>query len=907
MQKCYAFIVLSLLLFSGRISAQMDTEHWFAPMKSNYGAKINYQAVYLSTGETNPFDVKIYSGEQLLGTVQIKKGTPAIFEIPRQNIITENDAQCMTVLPQMGLHLVGAKKYFATLRFSVPNHAEIVTSKGKAALGQEFYLGMPLVNTIGNAKSNYTASVTATENGTSVTLSGYNSLLKFTNDNTIIPSKTITLNKGESYLFETDEGTNPGLEGLIGAKLTADKPVTVSNGSFSGRVSDDGIDIFMDQSVPVEKTGQEFIIMNGNGNFPQSKVEKSLIVATEDNTQIYLNDESTPRYTIPLAGGHVLVPSNLYKELDTVNSIYALHLKTTKNVYIYEILAGSNGSNEDPSGGMNLIPVLSCFLPSKIDELSDVNYLPLTANNLGQVDYHNVKLNIVAQKGSQVQVNSSQAGLLGPFDIPGSTDWEVYAKLGVSGNQTIETKGGKAATAGIAGGSGPAGFGGYFAGFSSIPSVTKYGDCANGQTLEVDDFYDKYEWYYSTDSITWQKLPDTGYIITPGTNYGYYRATVTKLSCMPSQTTKEFKYLKCPSQSNKNFTIGACQSISAITPVFTKDSSLVIDTSKTSIIKQPTSGSAYVDASGNIHFDANNTTESQIAFTYYLEQAGVAFPEYEEVTVTVNIFQITSQDTEITECVDRSGKGYYNLKNAFETLNSNARYASFEYYTDKNFTTTSKIPDSEASSYYSQPSTTIYARIIDIYGCDNHLNPAKISLKTYDLPVISYIDVIGKNTAMISISKVSAPYFVAIKKGKLPDYVPDDSEYQGFASQPVKINLDGERGFYTAYVKTKENCLPVIAYFSVIDVNNVMTPNGDGINDYISAMELTSKINPKFLIFDRFGRKVFEGTEANSFTWYGERNTAQLPTASYWYVMQWQNFEGGTLNTLNGWILVKNR
>lgn len=895
-----------LTLFSLFSSAQMDTEHWFAPMFSNYTSAANYQAVYLSTSETTPFPVKIYSGNSLIGTVSLSKGAPQIFEIPRQYIITEAVNEVSTI-QQKGLHLVGDKKYFATLRFSVHNHAEIVTSKGKAALGQEFFIGMPRLNA--TVSSNYTANILAVENGTTVTLSGYRSGLIFTNDSTISSTKTVTLNSGESYIFDVDEGTNPALDGLIGAKITADKPISVSNGSFSGRMAETGVDIFMDQSVPVEKTGKEFIIMGGNGRFPDSDIESTLIIATKDNTDVYLNNETTKYANIPKAGGYIFVPSEKYQDLDGANNIYALYVKSTDNVYVYGILAGSR-DQEMPSGGMNLIPALSCFLPSKIDELSEVNRLPLTysgpQSSVRSEEYHNVKLNILAQKGASVNVNGSTSGLLGPFKVAGSADWEVFTLSGASGNQTIETTDDKAITAGIAGGSGPAGFGGYFAGFSSIPSISKIGDCARGQMLEVDDFYNEYKWEYSTDQTNWTILPDTGYQINPGKNFGYYRVTVTKLSCLPAQTTKNFKYLKCPTYSNSEFTIGACNTIK-IDPIFTKNPTWKADPTKTAIILKPSSGKAYVGADGRIYFEAENTTDEQVKFTYYLEQEGTEFPEYEEITVTVNIFQIKPKNTEITECIDYGGKGYFNLKKSFEPANVHSNYTGFEYYTDAAFSPQSRIPDSEISNYYSAPGKTVYVKISDIYSCDNRLNPGKIQLKTYELPQVKSIDVKGETSATIEIEKGRMPYSIAVKKGKHTqnDLLPD-SAYQLFDTDRANIEINGGKGFYTVFIKSADNCLPVIGYFTVIAVNNVLTPNGDGYNDSLEVPELNNKINPVFKIYDRYGKKVFEGNTLNNFTWTGKAGGFNLPTGTYWYYMTWQDYDGAENDSLQGWILLKN-
>ena len=79
---------------------------------------------------------------------------------------------------------------------------------------------------------NAIASVIATENNTTIKLSGYNKDVIFS-DGTSDDEKTIILDKGESYIFETRvSDATANLDGLIGANLSADKPVSVTNGNF---------------------------------------------------------------------------------------------------------------------------------------------------------------------------------------------------------------------------------------------------------------------------------------------------------------------------------------------------------------------------------------------------------------------------------------------------------------------------------------------------------------------------------------------------------------------------------------------------------------------------------------------------------------------------------------------------
>lgn len=911
MKKSFLFL---LFFLSSIFYAQMDVEHWFAPMGNNYQSPENYQAVYLSTKETTPFNVEIYSESTLLATKTISKGKPETFTIPREYIITDNSADRMKVLT-MGLHLIGTKKYFANLRFSVRNHAEIVTSKGLAGLGKAFYLGMPPVQRGSYpAISNHTASVIATENSTTVTLSGFDPGLVFTNDPAANSTKTVILNKGESYIFEVNNDVQTLGKGLIGAKIVSDKPISVSNGSFSGRIADTGVDIFMDQSIPLDKTGAEFIVMNGNGNLNSqspSIMEQTLIIATEANTEVRLNNNTTsvPDYTLANAGNFVFVPSQLYFAVSATDNIFGLHIKTSKNVYVYQLLAGSSDF-EDASGGMNLIPALSCFLPSKIDELSAVNENEVQTNS-GFYATHNIKLNIIAQNGSDVYVNDSKLGLYGSYPVVG-TDWELYSLFNATGNVTIEARNGRAITVGIAGGSTNVGYGGYFAGFSSVPAISKVGDCATGQRLEVDDIYDLYEWTFSPDNSpgSYQPYPASPdpsnpatYFITPGAQFGYYKCRVTKFSCLPFQETVEFKYLKCTDLTTKTIgPIGNCSSIPVITPVFTKDASITVNISKTFISMQPAGGRTYVDpATGQIHFDAENTDLPQVVFKYYFEGNG-DFPDSEEVTVTVTIAQINLKTPKIaiSSCLQNE-MGSYNLKNNYEIPNTDPSISRFEYYEDANFT--QRIPDSELLSapyYTSKPGTMVYVKIYNTYNC---FKTGEISLETFELPVINTIDVKNNTSVTITVTKGRAPYLYYIKKDGALDYLPPLALYSSSNTLPIT----GGKGVYTVYVKSADDCNPVTQTFSVIGISNAITPNGDGKNDYIDMSSLQYKINSKFQIFDRNGRRVFDGNDANHFIWSGKENGAPLPTGTYWYLLQWQDSADTEPDMMTGWILLKNR
>jgi gliding motility-associated-like protein len=66
-----------------------------------------------------------------------------------------------------------------------------------------------------------------------------------------------------------------------------------------------------------------------------------------------------------------------------------------------------------------------------------------------------------------------------------------------------------------------------------------------------------------------------------------------------------------------------------------------------------------------------------------------------------------------------------------------------------------------------------------------------------------------------------------------------------------------------------------------LDVPNVFTPNGDGINDYFEIKNLESYISNELVIYNRWGRKVFEASNYTN-TW----NGGSLTNGAYFYVLK---------------------
>lgn len=111
---------------------------------------------------------------------------------------------------------------------------------------------------------------------------------------------------------------------------------------------------------------------------------------------------------------------------------------------------------------------------------------------------------------------------------------------------------------------------------------------------------------------------------------------------------------------------------------------------------------------------------------------------------------------------------------------------------------------------------------------------------------------------------------------------------------------------YQLEVRLKDaECSTVISYFTFV-VNNAITPNSDGQNDYIDFGGISKYNNFAASIFDRYGAELFKADKSNSI-WNGSLKGINLPTATYWYRVQWENPASKKLELRTGWILLKNR
>lgn len=112
---------------------------------------------------------------------------------------------------------------------------------------------------------------------------------------------------------------------------------------------------------------------------------------------------------------------------------------------------------------------------------------------------------------------------------------------------------------------------------------------------------------------------------------------------------------------------------------------------------------------------------------------------------------------------------------------------------------------------------------------------------------------------------------------------------------------------YTVWVRVKDaNCHSSVSYFTFV-IQNVITPNDDGYNDYIDFSGLSVFKNFTASIYDRYGAELFRADKKNP-VWDGTmKGGYKLSTESLWYKVQWENPASLQMEVRTGWILLKHK
>ncbi len=524
-------------LFATFSFAQFSKTHYIPPISAaNGGSQFPMaQSLYISCPSVTPvnFRIKVLGGSTISGVVS--RDLPYVLNITgdanSQMII--NQSSVSSVISDKGYIIEANDMVYATVRFAATNHAGSIVSKGLAALGTKFRIGgfLNVVTSSYTANHLTFASILATENNTTISFSDINTGAILVNNATAGSAPaSIVLNSGQSYVIAVQGPTPVNRDALIGALISSDKPVAVNCGSVAGSNSLSGnLDFGLDQIVSAERTGKEYILVKGDGDFFPD-IESPLIIAHENNTEVFINGSATPTATLQ-AGEYLRLLGTDF----TANR--NLYITATKNVFVYQAIGGRNSGLAADQANQNLhfVPPISCETPKTVNNIPLINEVSGNPEFIGSVMIvtgNGAILNFIIN-GVNYTTTALPAGvtITGPSDVSGTTNYKTYRVNGLTGNVSVIST--KQVYVSYFGTNDAKTYGGFYSGFtfkpeiSNAPIVNSANNCIPNVILAVNSLnsFDAFQWF--KDSV-----------LIPGANTNQFTPTAPGFYSIEAKITE---------------------------------------------------------------------------------------------------------------------------------------------------------------------------------------------------------------------------------------------------------------------------------------------------------------------------------------------------------------------------------
>ena len=507
-----SFFSIVFLICYGLLQAQLSRTHYIPPITaaSDNNAIPQNQYLHISTPNENPVNVAVNQvGSGVINytvsntsplEIYIGIGDNTPFILPVSNTASS--------VSNKGYIIQSEKPVYASIRLIAgnQNQAGSLVSKGLSGLGKTFRVGtFTNLKTFSSNNRDYMnfVSVMATENNTQVDFSDLPVDIIIENNT---PLSTV-LDAGESYVIALNPAEiTSNRDGLIGALVTSNKPIVVNCGSLNGtNFNQNGRDAGIDQIAPLETIaidGQEFseyIFVRANGF---DAIERPLIVAHYDNTEVWINGDSSTGslLTNVNAGEYISIDGSNFstQSLSGSNPGGNLYVWTSKTTFAYQ---GIGGTNSEANQELFFVPPLNCKAPRSIDNIPLIQ-----SSGSGDVTF-NGGVTVVAEAGAVVSVNGSPTTAI-PQNVNGNSNYVTYLIGGLSGNVSVVSDG--QIYVSYYGANGAAALGGFYSGFIFKPEIAS--DAIDVATQELcipfielslgsEETFDAYQWFYNGASI----------------------------------------------------------------------------------------------------------------------------------------------------------------------------------------------------------------------------------------------------------------------------------------------------------------------------------------------------------------------------------------------------------------------
>ncbi len=277
-----------------------------------------------------------------------------------------------------------------------PFNQDIITAKGRNALGTEFYVASQTLisTTVSGAFLGYHGmhyiSVVAIENNTQVKFKAPTGSI-FDNG---VDSVVFVLDKGQSWV-STMEDNNA----LLGTHITSSKPIAVTAGgnhlkNSSANHGDAGID----QVTPIEHLGTKHVVLRGLANYPN---DYFMYIATVNGTNISVDGVAVLNNADAGGSGTFSMQGNSNQPGKP------FVIESNHPIYIFQVTTGA--ITHEPEQGMAQIPQVECtgstyIRYNRASGLSTAALVTIPSDAVDDLEYNGVSitqnLNIAVQQST---------------------------------------------------------------------------------------------------------------------------------------------------------------------------------------------------------------------------------------------------------------------------------------------------------------------------------------------------------------------------------------------------------------------------------------------------------------------------------------------------------------------------
>lgn len=866
---------LLLVMLSGSLSAQIDNLFWFAAPEISP----NHQhdpITFCFTSFSNPATVTISQPANPSYTpVTINLDPYSYYALNVTSIESTVQTAPVNTVCNHGFKIVSTSNITTYYQLGA-NNSEIYTLKGRNGLGTDFIVPMQKYLAIGppNDAAN-SIEIVATENNTTVT---------------IVPSQalqgghpagvpiTIVLNAGQSYCIKS--ASQSAAAHLTNTRITSDKPIAVN--STDDSVSSNqipgitGQDLVADQIVPIEYAGDLFIAMWNNRPF-----ECLNIIPMQNNTNIYINGSTTPAATLDVGEDYTYMLSN--------SPTIATMVTSDKPIEVYQ-LTGSEGE----AGGTQL-PALGCTgsqevvyaRPSYSTHLRLSIVVPTLYIGGFTMTCGNNNIPVPASYFTQLPYNPSWSYCYRDFasSVPNQTVMILQNSQGPFHLGILDYYTGMSSSLG------------YFSDYSSVGRINVF-------MRDIYCLHDSVYFNYVTENI------DTVYLVTPNND------TLTQEPHILSDITVAdtgLYYLLAHS------TIGCedtwvkdsirIQVVNSYKPDLGED--IFLCTGESTVLHANYSGDGvqYHWNTGDTGDSIEVITSGDYILNVLLDNAGSSLTCESSDTVRVTFYPAPRANLEadiLAGCTPLN-VSFTNLS----TPNPDSLLTEW-YFFDQDFTIVDYSNENNPEVTFNDAGTYSIKLIITMpEGCKDSITvwnyittSAQPEVDFMATPEISMMSENGGNvdfTAFLSSNVIDDP---------TNHIVWDFGDGENTENEVNPSHIYSTWGDYvvTLSLETGGGCGDTISHSIVIEDNlifpNVITPNGDNINDVWAIENLNTDINPEdpdeyrhneLIVHDRWGKMVFHVKNYDTYARNGEIhvgtnpfNGDNLPDGVYYYTFSYK-------------------